>query len=46
MMVQLSFTNAPLIGQGEWVGFDNYRRLLGRPHVLAAPSGTPSTSCC
>lgn len=28
-MVQLSFTNAPLIGEGDWVGFDNYRRLLG-----------------
>lgn len=26
-MVQLSFTNAPLIGAGEWVGFDNYIRL-------------------
>jgi len=26
-MVQLSFTNAPLIGAGEWVGFDNYVRL-------------------
>ena len=26
-MVQLSFTNAPLIGPGEWVGFDNYLRL-------------------
>ncbi|WP_456268074.1 sugar ABC transporter permease [Kushneria sp. AK178] len=27
-MVELSFTNAPLIGSGEWVGLDNYRRLL------------------
>jgi multiple sugar transport system permease protein len=27
-MVQLSFTNSPLIGAGEWVGFDNYIRLL------------------
>ena len=26
-MVQLSFTNAPLIGPGEWVGFTNYVRL-------------------
>ncbi|NVK56136.1 MAG: sugar ABC transporter permease [Alteromonadaceae bacterium] len=26
-MVQLSFTNAPLIGAGEWVGLDNYIRL-------------------
>src|SRR5690348_13012813 len=28
-MVQLSFTNAPLIGPGDWVGFANYERLLG-----------------
>lgn len=27
-VVLLSFTNAPLIGDGEWVGFDNYARLL------------------
>lgn len=27
-MVELSFTNAPLIGSGDWVGLDNYRRLL------------------
>lgn len=27
-MVELSFTNAPLIGSGEWVGLDNYRRLF------------------
>ncbi|MBZ5488670.1 sugar ABC transporter permease [Halomonas aquamarina] len=27
-MIGLSFTNAPLIGSGEWVGLDNYRRLL------------------
>ena len=26
-MVRMSFTNAPLIGEGEWVGFDNYVRL-------------------
>ena len=26
-MVELSFTNAPLIGPGQWVGFDNYWRL-------------------
>jgi multiple sugar transport system permease protein len=26
-MAQLSFTNAPLIGPGRWVGFDNYWRL-------------------
>jgi len=26
-MLELSFTNAPLIGQGEWVGFKNYIRL-------------------
>lgn len=28
-VVQLSFTNAPLIGPGEWVGLENYRDLLG-----------------
>ncbi len=27
-MLELSFTNAPLIGDGDWVGLDNYRRLL------------------
>ena len=26
-MVRLSFTDAPLIGSGEWVGTDNYTRL-------------------
>jgi multiple sugar transport system permease protein len=26
-MVHLSFTNAPLIGPGKWVGFNNYWRL-------------------
>lgn len=26
-MVELAFTNAPLIGPGQWVGFDNFRRL-------------------
>jgi len=28
-MVRLSFTNAPLIGEGAWVGLDNYVRLIG-----------------
>ena len=27
-MVMLSFTNAPLIGAGDWVGFDNYVKLF------------------
>lgn len=27
-VVRMSFTDAPLIGGGEWVGFDNYARLL------------------
>jgi multiple sugar transport system permease protein len=27
-MVELSFTNAPLIGAGEWIGVDNYVRLF------------------
>ena len=28
-MVQLSFTKSPLIGAGEWIGFDNYIRMFG-----------------
>ena len=28
-VIQLSFTNSPLIGTGEFIGFENYRRLLG-----------------
>ena len=28
-MVQLSFTDAPLIGPGDWIGFENYAKLLG-----------------
>lgn len=27
-MVNLSFTNAPLIGDGSWIGIDNYERLF------------------
>ncbi len=27
-MIEFSFTNAPLIGAGVWVGFDNYVRLF------------------
>ncbi|SDH74745.1 carbohydrate ABC transporter permease [Alloyangia pacifica] len=27
-VVRMSFTDAPLIGGGDWVGFDNYARLL------------------
>ncbi|UUP18714.1 carbohydrate ABC transporter permease [Nitratireductor thuwali] len=27
-VVELSFTSGPLIGAGEWVGLENYRRLL------------------
>ena len=27
-MVRLSFTNAPLIGEGAWIGLDNYVRLI------------------
>ena len=27
-MVRLSFTNAPLIGEGAWIGLDNYVRLF------------------
>lgn len=28
-LVHLSFTDAPLIGEGNWIGLDNYRRLAG-----------------
>jgi multiple sugar transport system permease protein len=28
-VLQLSFTDSPLIGDGNWVGIDNYIRLLG-----------------
>lgn len=27
-VIRLSFTDAPLIGEGRWVGLENYRRLL------------------
>jgi multiple sugar transport system permease protein len=27
-MIQLSLTNAPLIGAGKWTGFDNYARMF------------------
>ena len=27
-MVMLSFTKAPLIGPGDWVGWDNYVKIL------------------
>ena len=27
-MFALSFTDAPLVGEGQWVGFDNYVRLF------------------
>ena len=27
-MVQLSFTNSPLIGAGDWIGLDNYAKLF------------------
>lgn len=27
-MVQLSFTNAPLIGPGDWIGIENYTKLF------------------
>ncbi|TKV70300.1 sugar ABC transporter permease [Rhizobium sp. AU243] len=28
-MVRISFTDAPLIGEGNWVGLENYAKLLG-----------------
>ena len=27
-MVYLSFTDAPLIGPGEWIGFENYVEMV------------------
>ena len=30
-MIQLSFTDAPLIGPGNWVGFKNYVRMFADP---------------
>ncbi|EPX83909.1 carbohydrate ABC transporter permease [Salipiger mucosus] len=27
-VIRMSFTDAPLIGEGEWVGWDNYKRLF------------------
>ena len=33
-MVELSFTNAPLIGAGKWVGLDNYFRLASDRSVF------------
>ena len=35
-MIRLSFTNAPLIGAGEWVGIDNYIRLFNDRIFLGA----------
>lgn len=28
-VIALSFTDAPLIGEGQWIGLDNYAKLLG-----------------
>ena len=44
-MFRISFTDAPLIGEGQWVGLDNYLRLDQRPDVQPRGSGTPPTSC-
>ncbi len=35
-MFNISFTNAPLIGDGKWVGLDNYTRLPRDPRVRTA----------
>ncbi|MEO5614930.1 MAG: hypothetical protein ABIR04_08430 [Cypionkella sp.] len=42
-MVAMTFTKAPLIGEGEWVGLKNYTRL-SRTNCFSAPSPTPCTS--
>lgn len=39
-MVMLSFTDAPLIGPGEWVGFDNYFKILNHRLFRAASWNT------
>ncbi len=39
-MVRLSFTDAPLIGEGSWVGLDNYARLIGDRLFLRATWNT------
>ena len=38
-MFRISFTDAPLIGEGNWVGFDNYARLASDP-ISGERSGT------
>ena len=43
-MVMLSFTNAPLIGAGDWIGFDNYVQALRATASSGRRSGTPATS--
>ena len=39
-MVQMSFTKAPLIGPGEWVGFKNYIRMFKDPVFFKAVVNT------
>lgn len=39
-VVQLSFTDAPLIGEGQFVGLDNYRRLWGDAQFWGAVRNT------
>ncbi len=39
-MVQMSFTKAPLIGPGEWVGFKNYVRMFKDPTFFKAVINT------
>ena len=45
-MLELSFTNAPLIGDGEWIGFENYVKPVQATGCSDARSGTPSISSC
>ena len=45
-MVRLSFTNAPLIGAGDWVGFDNYVRAVRRQRVPDRGLEHRPISCC
>ena len=39
-MLRISFTDAPLIGEGQWIGLDNYLRLDNDPMFRRAAWNT------
>ena len=45
-MVQLSFTNAPLIGSGTWIGLENYHPADPRPGLPDGGLEHRRTSSC